>query len=70
MRIFVGGDEPAKLPADPDAAAAQDVQRLKQQLTAMRTSWTWRLGRMLTKPFDLFVRRRAGVQQRTDASDT
>lgn len=51
--------EKAAAPAPPPAACTeQDVQQLQQQLAALRSSWTWRLGRVLTKPFDVFARRR------------
>jgi hypothetical protein len=64
----------AKAPAfwawtDPDAAAdgaaaAGEADRLRQQLRKLRASWTWRLGRLLTRPLDLL--RRSGAQR--DAS--
>jgi hypothetical protein len=54
----------AKAPASP---AAHEVQQLQQQLQALRRSWTWRLGRMLTKPLDLFARRRTSALPHHDA---
>src|SRR5262249_1816190 len=56
----------AKAPAfwswsDPDAGTGSaapgeaEVARLQQELQALRGSWTWRLGRLLTKPFDVFA---------------
>ena len=47
------GDERQRL-----RVAEAEVQRLQRELRALRRSWTWRLGRLLTKPLDLFVRHR------------
>jgi hypothetical protein len=46
-------------------AAEAEVARLQQQLRDLRSSWTWRLGRMLTKPLDLL--RRGGRQHDSSA---
>ena len=65
----------AKAPAfwswtDPDAAPATaadtglEADRLRRQLRELRASWTWRLGRLFTRPLDLL--RRGGAQR--DAS--
>ena len=54
----------AKAAAPAVGAASEEVARLQQQLQALRGSWTWRLGRMLTKPLGLL--RRGGRQH--DAS--
>ncbi|MFO0314126.1 MAG: glycosyltransferase [Planctomycetota bacterium] len=65
----------AKAPAfwswtDPDAAPAAaadtglEADRLRRQLRELRASWTWRLGRLFTRPLDLL--RRGGAQR--DAS--
>jgi hypothetical protein len=34
-----------------------EVERLLRELHALRSSWTWRLGRLLTRPLGLLVRR-------------
>ena len=44
--------------------AAREVEQLQQQLRELRGSWTWRLGRMLTKPLDLL----RGGSRHDDAS--
>jgi hypothetical protein len=71
--FYKPGLEPAlrKAPAfwswtDPDAKVLQpqlrsaeaEIQRLQREIHALRASWTWRLGRLLTKPLDLFARGR------------
>ena len=44
-----------------DAARLQrserEAERLQRELSAVRRSWTWRVGRLFTKPLDLFARR-------------
>jgi len=39
-------------------AAEAEIQRLRREIHALRASWTWRVGRLLTKPLHLFTRGR------------
>jgi hypothetical protein len=36
--------------------AAKEIARLKSEIETIRKSWTWRLGRLITKPVDMFMR--------------
>lgn len=47
-------------PADPGSRA--EVDRLRRELDDLRRSWTWRFGRLLTRPFDLLRRRGSGAR--------
>lgn len=49
----------AERPRDPRLAAAEEeVRRLQRDLDALRRSWTWRVGRLITRPLLLFDRAR------------
>jgi hypothetical protein len=58
---------PAPDPAAAGGAARSDdarlrdangeIERLRREIDALRSSWTWRVGRMLTRPLGVFARR-------------
>jgi hypothetical protein len=49
-------DEVAATTATDLARARQEIARLRSELDAVRSSWTWRVGRLLTKPLALLRR--------------
>ncbi len=59
-----GATAAADAPAAPAGADAErlrraqgEIERLRREIDALRRSWTWRVGRMLTKPLAVFSRR-------------
>jgi hypothetical protein len=36
--------------------AQREVERLRQELASLRSSWTWRVGRLVTRPLALFAK--------------
>ncbi len=52
------GGAPAIAP--PDATrlelAQREIEQLRREIAAMRSSWTWRVGRMVTRPLGLFAK--------------
>jgi len=48
--------------------AGREISRLERELHALRGSWTWRLGRLFTKPLDLLARRKAAASRQKDAA--
>ena len=43
-------------------SAEREIARLQDEIDSMRRSWTWRVGRLLTKPLDLLARRPGGSE--------